>query len=113
MPLPDDPDAFETAFRVAVAAVRPSATVERVMRTIIAIKLRVDLDENRFIDVFVNSRNHRVDLAVIESGRRVFGYDNLGGWHRHPPEAPDRHDPCAEPGLDAFVREAVRLARKI
>ena len=44
MPLPDDPDAFESAFRAAVAAVLPATTVERVDRTIIAIKLRVDLD---------------------------------------------------------------------
>ncbi len=112
MPLPDDPDAFATAFRAAVAAVLPSATVERIARTIIAIKLRCDLDENRFIDVFFNSRNQRVDLAVIEHGQRVFGYDNLGGWHRHPPEAPDRHEACAEPSLEDFVRETARLAGK-
>jgi len=62
--------------------------------------------------VFFNSRNHRIDLALIERGWRVFGYDNLGGWHRHPPDAPDRHEACAEPGLEAFVREAVSLGRK-
>jgi hypothetical protein len=43
MPLPDDPDAFGSAFRAAVAAVLPSTIVQRVSRTIIAIKLRVDL----------------------------------------------------------------------
>ena len=92
MPLPDDPDAFETAFRAAVAAVLPTATVERVARTIILVKLRIDLSENRFVDVFFNARNRRVDLTVIDRGRRLLGYDNLGGWHRHPPEAPDRHE---------------------
>jgi len=97
MPLPDDPDTFESAFRAAVAAVLPSATVARIDRTIIAIKLRGDLDEHRFIDVFFNAPNQRVDLSVIEHGQRIFGYDNLGGWHRHPPEAPERHEACAEP----------------
>jgi hypothetical protein len=52
MPLPDDRDAFEAAFRAAVAAVLPSATVEVISRTIVVVKLRVDLDEHRFIDVF-------------------------------------------------------------
>jgi hypothetical protein len=66
MPLPDDPDTFESAFRAAVAAVLPSTTVERVDRTTIPIKLRVDLDEHRFIDVFFNGRNRRIDLTVIE-----------------------------------------------
>jgi len=112
MPLPSDLDAFETEFRSAIAAVLPLATVERISRTIIAIKLRLDLDEERFIDVFFNSRSQRVDLAVIERGRRLFGYDNLGGWHRHPVEAPERHELCAEPDLEAFVHEAASFIRK-
>ena len=110
MPLPDDPDAFETAFRAAVAAVLPKATVERVARTIIVMKLRVELNQHRFVDVFFNARNQRIDLTVIDRGQRLLGYDNLGGWHRHPPEAPDRHEPCDEPSLEAFMREALSLA---
>jgi hypothetical protein len=65
MPLPDDRDTFEATFRAAVAAVLPSATVEVVARTIVAIKLRVDVDEDRFIDVFFNERNRRTDLVLI------------------------------------------------
>ena len=112
MPLSDDRDAFEVAFRAALAAVLPSATAEVVARTIVAIKLRVDLDEHRFIDVFFNERNRRTDLALIERGRRVFGYDNLGNWHRHPLEAPERHEACEEPTLEDFVRAAVTRSRK-
>jgi hypothetical protein len=112
MPIPDNRDDFETAFCAAVATVLPSASVEVVAPTIVAIKLRVDLDEDRFIDVFFNSRNRRTDLALIERGRRVFGYDNLGEWHRHPPDAPDRHEACDEPDLGDFVRAAVSFCGK-
>ena len=112
MPLPEDRDAFEAAFRAAVAAVLPSATVEMVARTIVAIKLRVELGEERFIDVFFNERNRRTDLVLIERGQRVFGYDNLGDWHRHPLGAPDRHEACGEPALDDFVRTAVTRSRE-
>jgi len=112
MPLPDDRDTFEAAFRAAVAAVLPSAIVEVVARTIVAIKLRVDVDEDRFIDVFFNERNRRIDLSLIAGGRRVFGYDNLGDWHRHPLAAPDRHEACEEPTLEDFVRAAVSGSRK-
>ena len=111
MPLPEDRDAFEGAFRAAVAAILPSATVEVVARTIVAIKLRVDVDGDRFIDVFFNERNRRTDLTLIERGRRAFGYDNLGGWHRHPPKDPEQHEACAEPELEEFVRAAVTYGR--
>ena len=107
MPVPDDCDAFETAFRAAVAAVLPSATVAVVTRTIVAVKLRVDVDDARFIDVFFNQLNRRTDLSVIEGGRRVFGYDNLGDWYRHEFAAPDRHEACAEPALEDFVHAAL------
>lgn len=112
MPLPDDRDTFEAAFRAAVAAVLPSATVEVVARTVVTIKLPVDVDEDRFIDVFFNERNRRTDLSLIEGGRRVFGYDNLGDWHCHPLAAPERHEACVEPTLEDFVRVAVTRSRK-
>jgi hypothetical protein len=112
MPPPDDRDAFEAAFRATVAAVLPSATVEVVARMLVLIKLRVDLDADRFIDVFFNSRNRRTDLSLIEGGRRVFGYDNLGDWHCHPPEAPELHVACSEPNVGDFIRAAVALSRK-
>ena len=109
MPLPDDLEGFESAFRAAVAAAFPSASVERVHWTIIAIKLRADLNEHRFIDVFFNARNRRTDLAVIERGERIFGYDNLGGWHRHPRRTPERHKACAEPSLEGFIEDVSKL----
>lgn len=108
MPLPDDLDAFESEFRATVEAALPGAIVGRVERTIVAIKLRVELDEHRFMDVFFNARNRRFGLALIDRGERAFGYDNLGGWHRHPWEAPERHVACAEPTLEIFVREALQ-----
>ena len=112
MPHPDDRDAFEAAFRAAGGSVLPSATVEVVARTILVIKLRVELGDDRFIDVFFNARNHRTDLSLIEGNRRVFGYDNLGDWHCHPLAAPERHEACDAPTLEHFVRAAVTGSRK-
>ncbi|HEX7408417.1 MAG TPA: hypothetical protein VF515_12305 [Candidatus Binatia bacterium] len=65
MPLADDPDAFEAAFYAAVAAVLPSATIERTARTVIAVKLRVAVGENDFIDVFFNSRNSGLGTMAL------------------------------------------------
>jgi hypothetical protein len=84
--------------------------VRLVERTLVAIKLRVDLSSGRFIDVFFNCRNGRTDLSVVEGERRIFGYDNLGGWHRHPVNAPDDHEPCDVPSLEQFLVEASQLS---
>ena len=64
MPLFERPDDFEGALRNAVASALPGALVTRVRRTIISVKLRVDLDARLFIDAFFNARNQRTDLSL-------------------------------------------------
>jgi hypothetical protein len=44
--------------------------------------------------------------------QRVFGYDNLGGWHRHPVGSPEEHEACDAPTFDGFLREVVNLSRE-
>jgi hypothetical protein len=89
--------------------VLPASRVYVVHRTLVAIKLRVALSSLRFVDVFYNANNGRTDLSVVEGDRRIFGYDNLGSWHKHPANQPERYDPCAEPKLEEFLREACAL----
>lgn len=103
------PEDFEEALRRAAASSLAGLPVRRVRRTSVSVKLRIDLDARRFIDVFFNARNQRTDLALVAGDRRVFGYDNLGGWHRHPPEDPDRHEDCSAPTLEQFLREVDSL----
>ena len=109
MPTFETPEAFEQALDRAAAAIFPGKQVVRISRSIVATKFRIDLDARRFIDVFFNCRNQRTDLTVIEGDRRIFGCDNLGGWHRHPAEAPDRHEACEEPTLESFLRECAKF----
>ncbi len=49
-----DLETFETEIRAAVGAVLPATHVRLVERTLVAIKLRVDLSSGRFIDIFFN-----------------------------------------------------------
>ena len=104
------PSDFETALIEAAAAVLPSARVISIRRTMIAAKVRIDLGPTRFVDCFFNARNQRMDLSVIDGGVRVLGYDNLGGWHRHPWGRADEHEPCAAPTLDQVLREVAALS---
>lgn len=58
-----------------------------------------------FIDIFYNPKNDRTDFALIHNTQRIFGYDNLGGWHRHPAESPESHISCDEPPLEQVFQE--------
>lgn len=107
----ENPAEFAEALRAVAAEVLPAARVVVVRRTMIACKMRVELGARRFIDVFFNARNQRMDLSLIEGDRRSFGYDNLGAWHRHPTERPDRHEACDPPTLEQFFREVAAIER--
>jgi hypothetical protein len=54
-------------------------------------KARILLSENYFIDVFYGFSKQRIDFALIQNGRRIYGIDNLGGWHCHPWETEKDH----------------------
>jgi len=67
--------------------------------------VRFQLGESIFADVYYSSASGKKDLFLIANGKRVFGYDNLGGWHRHPVERPDSHEPCEEPSEETVFKE--------
>jgi hypothetical protein len=62
-----------------------------------------------FVDVFFNAWNRRADLCLIDGERRLFGYDNLGGWHCHRAGDPASHEPCAEPSVEGFLAEVAAI----
>lgn len=66
-----------------------------------------------FIDVYYNMDGDRLDFTTIRGDQRIFGYDNAGGWHYHPVEAPDRHEPCAEPTLEEMFEQTARVIEKV
>lgn len=57
------------------------------------IKQTRDVISGGFIDVFYNEPTGTAAYALILNGRRVFGADNAGGWHIHPFDDPERHNP--------------------
>jgi len=75
--------------------------------------IRMHIDARHLIDIYCNVENGRFDLSLIDSGRRVFGYDNLSEWHYHPVHNPASHIPCDEPTLRQVLEEiaSVRQAR--
>jgi hypothetical protein len=82
----------------AVAADSPICGIPVIRRlTPTSINLRLEIIPDGFIDAFYNDRTDTLAFALIEHGTRIFGSDNAGGWHIHPFDDPERHDPlpCA------------------
>ena len=96
---------FEDRVRQEVVAIFPEASFRVVERQRYLLKIRVGVDEETFIDIFYNPKNDRTDFALIQNSQRILGYDNLGGWHRHPAEDPASHIPCHEPPLGQVFQE--------
>lgn len=48
------------------------------------VKVRIEISDDAFVDLFVREETERVDYALIVNNMRRYGLDNLGGWHEHP-----------------------------
>lgn len=73
------------------------------------LKARIAVEKRLLIDVYYNAMNGRLSFALIFEGERVFGYDKVKTWHRHPFEDPSRHVPCAEPALEQIFAEVAEV----
>lgn len=75
----------------------PEAVIEVVYKRIDKASIRVELSHALLIDIYVNIKTARYDFSLIKDNKRIFGYDNLGGWHCHPLNNPGEHIRCNEP----------------
>lgn len=84
----------------------PESEIEIVYKRIDRVSIRVVLSPILFIDIYANVKNGRYDFSLIKDNKRIFGYDNLKGWHLHPLNVPDDHFKCEEPSsLEQIVKE--------
>lgn len=101
---------FLQALREATSELFPLAILTVSIVRFTRLKARIEIDAESFIDVFFREETQRVDFALIIAGKRLFGIDNLDGWHYHPLDEPTQHIPCPEPTMrEALgrVKEAV------
>lgn len=77
----------------------PNSNIEIVYERVDKASLRITLKPLLFIDVYANTETDRYDFSLINGNKRVFGYDNLGGWHCHPARNPNDHVECKSPVL--------------
>lgn len=91
----------------------PKARILLRQRRLNAISLRIQITESTFIDVYFNIDSERLDFTTIRGEQRIFGYDNAGGWHYHPKEDPERHEPCPKPTLEEIFEQTARVIKDV
>lgn len=43
------------------------------------ISARIEIEKDLFIDLYYNAESERKDYSLIRNGKRILGWDNLGG----------------------------------
>lgn len=71
----------------------------------VIVKSRIFLINNYFIEVYYNYENGKTSFALIKNDKRIFGADNLGFWHIHPFNNPEKHVKSTEIKIEDFVNE--------
>lgn len=72
-------------------------SIETVDKTDQAIKLRLQVDAECFVQVYANVRKNLFSYTLVLNRSRIYGRDSEGEtWHRHPYGDPDSHDRTPE-----------------
>ena len=83
-----------------------SLKVETLARTKNAVKIRIPVTENVYIQLYYNQESNTRNYVLIGWNRRLFGRDCVGGsWHKHPFENPEEHDFSKNGGMEVSVSE--------
>jgi hypothetical protein len=107
----DSVGAFLQELEALKKEIFPDAHLEIVYSRFNKASIRMLIDANFLVDMYFNAENGRCDFSLIRSGRRVFGYDNLGKWHYHPVDNPAHHVHCDEPKIRRVLEEMAAIMR--
>ena len=98
-------DAFQAKVQDLAAQRFPASEPEVQEANRLRLKMRIVLSSDMFIDVFYGASKKRIDFALIKATERIFGIDNLNGWHRHPFGGVKQHEAIEEPTLEEVFLE--------
>ena len=81
------------------------------------VKVRVQITENIFVQVYYNRASGVRNYVLIGWNKRLFGRDCVGGsWHRHPFEDPEQHDFSGEGAKEVsvcdFIDEVITILKE-
>ena len=79
-----------------------------------AVKYRLEIDEQTFIQIYQNVKTGTINYLLIRGLSRIFGRDCCGGrWHKHPFENPMGHDFSTEGSKPVSLYEFLKEVEEI
>ena len=105
-------NAFQAKVQDLAAQHFPTSEPELQEANPFRLKMRIVLSSDLFIDIFYGKSKERIAFALIKETERVFGIDNLNGWHRHPSGGVKQHEIIEEPTLEEIFSEIKSVTAK-
>lgn len=75
-------------------------------------KVRLIISDVIFIEIRINYGNQRKSFVLVKNGKRIAGFDNLGGWHMHPCGRADAHKKISRPFSHLVFNYFVKCLKK-
>ncbi|CUS04786.2 conserved protein of unknown function [Candidatus Promineifilum breve] len=107
-------DDFEGEARHSAAEWAFVQLVETVDKTDHAIKLRLHINPECFVQIYANVQKELYSYTLVLNRSRLYGRDCDGkSWHRHPYDDPESHDKSLEGRkavtLEQFLAEVQQI----
>ena len=76
---------------------------------------RIWYSSDVFIQVYLNSKKEKLNLALVISKNRIYGVDKEGGiYHEHPLDNPETHIPLQKGiSLEEFILKSIDILKNL
>ena len=106
-------EGFLAEVRGAAQSAFPKAAFDYTIVRLTHLSFRITINKETLVDVYFNEETQRTDYALIHEGARVYGVDNLKGWHYHPFQAVEQHLPCPEPSVQEVFEKIKEIVQAL
>ncbi len=82
--------------------------------TDITLISRIGVSLDVFIQIYVNIKKEKLNMALVVVGKRIYGIDKGGGsYHEHPFENPSRHIDTGQIEIEDFVIKSLEILKRM
>ncbi|MDO8140797.1 MAG: hypothetical protein Q6358_04805 [Candidatus Brocadiales bacterium] len=82
--------------------------------TDITLISRIGFSLEIFIQIYVNVRKDKVNMALVVADERIYGIDKEGGiYHEHPFENPSLRTPAERIEIEEFVVKSLEILKNM
>ncbi|HHT9122948.1 MAG TPA: hypothetical protein ACFYEF_08785 [Candidatus Wunengus sp. YC63] len=82
--------------------------------TDITLISRIGFSFEIFIQIYINVRKDKVNMALVVADERIYGIDKEGGiYHEHPFENPSLHTPAERIEIEEFVVKSLEILKNM